>query len=269
MPLDTTIGFLGYGNMGQAILEGLIRTGVMRPAQATVYDVAPACCEAAIRLGVRVAASEAALAQDCDTLVLAVKPQMMAQALEAARPGVRPGLRVVSIAAGISIRFLQERLGPGVRVIRVMPNTPALVGVGAAGIALAADCTDVDRAVARVLFEAVGIAVFVAEKDLDAVTALSGSGPAYFFHMVECMTQAAVAEGLDMDTAARLATQTLLGAGTLLAGSGEAAATLRQKVTSKGGTTEAALRHLAEGGFPELIGGAIRAAAARSRELGA
>jgi pyrroline-5-carboxylate reductase len=269
MPLDTTIGFLGYGNMGQAILEGLVRKSVLRPDQASVYDVAPACLAAAERLGVRIAESEAALTAGCETLIAAVKPQGMAAALTAARPGVHSGMRAISIAAGVSIHFLQEHLGPGVRIIRVMPNTPALVGAGAAGIAFDSNCTDADRAVARTLFEAVGIAVFVEEHALDTVTALSGSGPAYFFHMVECLTQAAVAEGLDEATAAQLAAQTLLGAGLLLTQSGDSARVLREKVTSKGGTTEAALRHLGQGGFEALMAGAVHAASTRSRELGA
>ncbi|HNT89464.1 MAG TPA: pyrroline-5-carboxylate reductase, partial [Candidatus Hydrogenedentes bacterium] len=199
----------------------------------------------------------------------AVKPQIMNEALQEARKGVKPDILVISIAAGISIAFIRERLGDNVRIVRVMPNTPAMVNAGAAGIALGANCTGDDAAVARTIFEAVGVAEIVQEKDLDVVTALSGSGPAYFFYMVECLVNAAVNEGLREEQATRLAAQTLMGAGKLLASSGESAATLRERVTSKGGTTEAALRCMREERFADIVGKAVRAAAARSRELGA
>lgn len=267
--LQGIVGFLGYGNMGSAILEGLIEAGALTGKHAAVFDPDPDRRLAAESLGATVAANGQALAGMSDVLVLAVKPQVMNEALQEARKGVKSGTLVISIAAGISISFIRERLGDGVRIIRVMPNTPAMVNAGAAGIALGPNCTEDDAAVARTIFESIGIAEIVQEKDLDVVTALSGSGPAYFFYMVECLVNAAVNEGLSEEHATRLAAQTLMGAGKLLMQSGEAASVLRERVTSKGGTTEAALRTFREERFSEIVGKAVRAAAARSRELGA
>lgn len=268
MALSGTVGFLGFGNMGGAILRGLISTGTITADRAVVYDVLEDKRAAAIDLGVGVASSPQALAQACDTLVLAVKPQSMADALEQMKPGFSPKTLIVSIAAGISICYIQERLGADARVVRVMPNTPALVNAGAAGIAVSANCTEDDAATARTIFEAIGIAETMPEALIDAVTALSGSGPAYFFYMVECLVQAATAHGLDAEQATRLAAQTVLGAGRLMLESGEAPSVLRERVTSKGGTTAAALEAFRAGGFDRLIASGIDAAVARAKELG-
>jgi len=269
MSLQGCIGFLGHGNMGSAILEGLLSRGVIRADQAMAYDPDPERARAAEQLGATVAPSAEALAAAADTLILAVKPQIMDAALHGLAEVRKPTGLVVSIMAGISIARLQTRLGEGARIVRGMPNTPALVLSGAAGIALGPGCTDADAEAARQIFDAVGVTEMVDERDLDAVTALSGSGPAYFFYLVECLVNAAIAEGLAPEAASRLAAQTLYGAGVLLRESRESAATLRARVTSKGGTTEAALRRLHEGGFEALVREAVQAAAARSRELGA
>ncbi|MDQ1258005.1 MAG: pyrroline-5-carboxylate reductase [Candidatus Hydrogenedentes bacterium] len=263
-----TLGFLGYGNMGGAILRGLIGAGTLDPAHAAVFDVDADKCRDAAALGVAVSASPADLAARSDTLMLAVKPQTMNDALAQLKQGFRPDTLVVSIAAGISMSFLRARLVDAIRVVRVMPNTPALVGAGAAGIALSDNCTEADAETARTIFEAIGIAVMTPESSIDAVTALSGSGPAYFFYMTECLVRAAVAEGLSEEQATRLAAQTLLGAGKLLAESGEPAAVLRERVTSKGGTTAAALDAFRARDFSGVIEAGVAAAAARSRELG-
>ena len=268
MALSGTVGFLGFGNMGGAILRGLIGTGTITADRAVVYDVLEDKRAAAIDVGVGVASSPQALAQACDTLVLAVKPQSMAEALEQMRAGFSPKTLIVTIAAGISIGYIQERLGADARVVRVMPNTPALVNTGAAGIAVSGNCTEDDAATARTIFEAIGIAETMPEALIDAVTALSGSGPAYFFYMVECLVQAATAHGLDPDQATRLAAQTVLGAGRLMLESGEAPSVLRERVTSKGGTTAAALEAFRAGGFERLIAAGIDAAVARAKELG-
>ncbi len=268
MKLQGTIGFLGYGNMGSAILEGLIRQEVLTGNQAVIYDPEESRREAAVGVGAVVADSAEALAGQCDILVLAVKPQTMEAALKELGGALKPDALVISIAAGVSIGFLQQCLGAERRVIRVMPNTPALVQTGAAGLAPSENCTEADLAAAMTIFESIGIARQVAEKDIDVVTALSGSGPAYFFCLVECMVKAAVAEGLDETIATDLASQTLLGAGKLLDASEDSAAILREKVTSKGGTTEAALKSFCENGFDKVIAAGVSAAAARSRELG-
>ena len=269
MGIAGNLGFLGYGNMGSAILEGLIQQVVVSPKQVAIYDPAPERRIEAEKLGVAIAESAAGLAARTDVLVLAVKPQAMGAALKDLGDSLGADALVISIAAGISIAYLQERLGTDRRVIRVMPNTPALVKAGAAGFALSATCTEGDAQTARTIFESIGMADQVDEGDIDAVTALSGSGPAYFFYMVESLVKAAVAEGLNEAVATKLAGQTLLGAGMLLRASGDSAAILREKVTSKGGTTEAALRRFGEKGFEDVIAAGVHAAAERSRELGA
>jgi pyrroline-5-carboxylate reductase len=254
--------------MGSAILRGLIDTATMKPEQARVFDPDQARREEVSALGVACVDSPAQLGRDCDVLILAVKPQMMDQAVQALGPIDPAKTLFVSIAAGISIGHLQSLLGDKTRVVRVMPNTPALVRAGAAGIAPSPNCTDEDIERVRAIFESVGIVEQVTEQAMDIVTALSGSGPAYFFYLVECMTEAAVHAGLSPDQARRLAVQTLFGAGRLLAESGESAATLRERVTSKGGTTEAALKTLAALGFAEIVQAGVAAAATRSKELG-
>ncbi|HUW62849.1 MAG TPA: pyrroline-5-carboxylate reductase [Candidatus Bathyarchaeia archaeon] len=262
------VGFLGFGNMGSAIVQGLITTGTITPSAAIVYDLAEGRRAAAANLDVRVAESPRALAEASDVLLLAVKPQNMAEALDQIRPGLKAGTLVISIAAGISIGYIQSRLGRDVRVVRVMPNTPALVRAGAAGIAMADNCTESDKSVARAIFGAIGIAEFVSEDMMDTVTALSGSGPAYFFYVVELLVRAAQAHGLEPDKATRLAAQTLFGAGQLLKESSEGPSVLRERVTSKGGTTAAALEAFRAGGFEKLIAAGVDAAVARSKELG-
>ena len=266
--LAGTLGFLGFGNMGSAILKGLLDTGAITADRVVVYDVAEGPCAAARGLHARVAASAAELAASSDTLILAVKPQTMAEALDELKPALAPKTLMISIAAGISIGYLQNRLGRDMRVVRVMPNTPALVKTGAAGMALGATCTQDDAATARTIFEAVGMVEMFPEALIDAVTALSGSGPAYFFLMVECLVQAAVDLGMDTGSATHLAAQTMLGAARLLQESGESPSVLRERVTSKGGTTAAALEVFRTEKFSEIVKAAVAAAAARSKELG-
>lgn len=261
-------GFLGYGNMGEAILSGLLDKGMVDPEKVMVYDPAPARMAAAKARGVMCADSAVELARACDTLLLAVKPQSLDEALTPLLGVVRPDVRVISIMAGISIAALRGRLGGEARIMRVMPNTPALVGAGAAALACCETCCPEDVETGKAFFNAVGIVEVVPEACMDAVTALSGSGPAYFFYLTECLVKAAVAEGLPEDLAARLAGQTLMGAGKLLVSSGKDAATLREQVTSKGGTTFAALEAFRARDLEGVVRAAVGAAAARSRELG-
>lgn len=267
MGIDATVGFLGFGNMGYAILRGLIAQGALRPERACVYDVNALRREQAAELGVRFAESPEDLWTSAEVVLLAVKPQNMAAALEPLVKGGDTDHLVVSIAAGITTTYLHGLLGPEARIARVMPNTPALVGAGAAGIALGTHCTERDGAIAAAIFEAVGVAVTVDESQIDMVTALSGSGPAYFFYFVECLVKAAKAQGLPEAVATQLAAQTLLGAGKLLAESGEPARDLREKVTSKGGTTAAALLVFEDGGLADLVAEAVAAARTRAQQL--
>lgn len=268
MSIHGTLGFLGYGNMGSAILEGLLSKHVINISHSVIYDPEEERQAAALRLGVDLAESPAELAKRSDILLLAVKPQTMENALEQLRENLRPESLLISIAAGLNMAWFQKRLGEGIRIARVMPNTPALVQAGASGLSFSPNCTDADRLLVKTIFEAIGVAEIVPESAIDAVTAISGSGPAYFFLLVECLVKAGVAEGLEEGLARRLAAQTLFGAGALLKTSGETPGVLRAKVTSKGGTTEAAVNHFQANGLEALVAGAVRAAAARSKELG-
>jgi pyrroline-5-carboxylate reductase len=266
--VQKTLGFMGFGNMGMAIAGGLLEKGTLASRQVIIYDLDETKRDAAEQMGIGVAESPEQLAQACDILILATKPQGIPDALEQIKSALTPKVLVVSICAGVSIGFFQKTLGEDFRVVRVMPNTPALVSEGAAGIALSANCSETDGELARAIFESIGLVELVPEEAIDAVTALSGSGPAYFFYMVECLVKAATHEGLDKDQATRLAAQTLLGAGRLLMESGESAGVLRDRVTSRGGTTAAALQAFMEHGFEAIIQTGVAAAAARSKALG-
>ncbi len=266
--LDGRYGFLGYGNMGEAILGGVLDKGLLTNSMVCVYDPVPARMAAAAGRGVVCAGSPAELVANCDTLFLAVKPQQLDDAL-APVAGLAPSdIRVISIMAGVSIAALRERFGGNARILRVMPNTPALVGAGAAALAPSDTCSPEDIEAGKAFFSAVGIVEVVPESCMDAVTALSGSGPAYFFYLTECLVKAAVAEGLPEPLAERLAGMTLAGAGQLLRSSNKTPAALREQVTSKGGTTFAALETLRAREFEAVIRQAVHAAAVRSRELG-
>lgn len=268
MSMNGIYGFLGYGNMGEAIVSGLISRNVVRPEQVLVHDLVPARMEAARQVGVQCAESPGALAERCDMLLLAVKPQQMDDALAPVLDKIRPDSCILSIMAGVSIAALQKRFGVQAHIIRVMPNTPALVGAGVAGLAHSDACTQEDIDVGCAFFSAVGIVEVVPESFLDAVTALSGSGPAYFFYLTECLIKGACAEGLPEPLARRFAAHTLMGAGKLLVESGATPDALRERVTSKGGTTFAALETMRSGRFEETVVAAVHAATARSRELG-
>ncbi len=268
MSLPGVVGFLGYGNMGQAIAGGLARAGAVTGSQIAAFDVDASKTKLAVSLGGRAAASAAELAAMADILLLAPKPQDMRAALQSLSGGLRREALVISIAAGVSIGFIQDMLGAAARIVRAMPNTPAMVGAGATAFARSETCTAQDCAMARAIFEAVGIAEEVPESLLDAVTALSGSGPAYYFALVEAQTRAGVALGLPEAQAGRLAGQTLYGAGRLLHESGESATVLREGVTSKGGTTAAALAVFGSRGLDAIVDAGMAAAAKRSKELG-
>lgn len=259
--------FLGGGNMADAIIAGLLAAG---HDAARILVVEPDAARADAlknRYGVTVAAPGTPLQVEAVT-VLAVKPQVAAEALAATR--VPAGALLVSIAAGLSCDWLRGQLPAGVRVARCMPNTPARLGAGVTGIWADADIDDAARAQIDYLLSAAGATVWLeSEAQIDAVTALSGSGPAYVFALGEAMASAGQQLGLPADTAEKLARQTLIGAGRLLAGDTATAGELRARVTSAGGTTAAALAELETGGLEALIARAMGAAAARARELSA
>jgi pyrroline-5-carboxylate reductase len=218
-------------------------------------------------LGIRATADNAEAVSGADVVLLAVKPQVFGSALPGVSAALPTGALVVSIAAGVPTTVIERALPAGARVVRTMPNTPALVGAGATAIAGGAAATDDDLELAETLFRSVGICVRVREEQLDAVTGLSGSGPAYVFAMIEALRDAGVREGLEENTALLLASQTVFGAGRLLVEQNESPETLRERVTSPGGTTRAGLDALESSGFADVLAGAVRAATRRSVEL--
>jgi pyrroline-5-carboxylate reductase len=263
------LSVLGAGNMGRALIGGLLRRG-MRAEQIAVGESQETARTTLSReLGIAATADNAAAIRKADLVVLAVKPQDAGTVLAPLAAQLQQRRTVVlSVAAGVRIQALQAWCGPGVPVIRAMPNRPALVGAGATGLFAPPEVDDSLRMMAAQIMQSVGEVVWVATEDaLDVVTALSGSGPAYFFLLAEAMARAGVDLGLPVDTARRLSIATLHGAGLLAQGSDGDLARLRAEVTSKGGTTEAALRTLQAAGFEELIGRAVAAAARRGREL--
>ncbi|MFI4869448.1 MAG: pyrroline-5-carboxylate reductase [Steroidobacterales bacterium] len=262
------IAFIGGGNMARALIAGLLRQAV--PAHR--IRVGEPLAEARVALqrewAVAASADNADAVRGADLVVLAVKPQQAGSALRALRAALLEHRPVVlSIAAGLRIADLARACPPGIAVMRAMPNRPALLGAGVTGLYAPPSVTAAQRAIAELVGAAAGRAVWLrTEAELDIVTALSGSGPAYFFLLAEQMAQAAQSLGLEHDTAALLAAETLHGAG-LLAHQGTPLAEQRAAVTSRGGTTEAALRVLHEGGFDALVARALQAASARSVEL--
>lgn len=272
-PGDVTIAFLGGGNMARALISGLLRHGAA-PASLAVGEPQEATRDALVRdFGVRACADNAAAVHDANVIVLAVKPQEAAGVLRALAPGFasQPPAQsrlLLSVAAGLRAADLARWCDGRIAVVRAMPNRPALIGAGATGLYADAAVTAAQRALAQRVMDATGCVIWVAsEAQLDAVTALSGSGPAYFFLLAELMAAAAVREGLDAQVANRLAARTLYGAGQLAAADDADLARLRNEVTSRGGTTFAALEVLRAARFDELVAHAVAAAAARSREL--
>lgn len=256
------IAFIGAGNMGEAILSRLYRQHGCVVCEANEER------RAKLKKKYRcvLAESPADAAASADVVVLAVKPQDLAVVLEAVRPAVARQL-FLSIAAGVTTRFIEKALGGKARVVRSMPNLPAMIGEGISALARGRLATEKDIAAARGILQAVGDTVVVPEKMIDAVTAVSGSGPAYVFLFVECMMKAARKLGLKEAQAQRLVYQTLLGSAHMLAQSQDSAVVLRQKVTSKGGTTQAATDVFMQRDIMSVFSSALEAARDRAREL--
>lgn len=262
------ITFVGGGNMAAAMIGGLLQKGHAASDLSVVEIVPAARARLAERFGVRVLDRIGTEALDCDAMVLAVKPQDMRKALEPLG-ALLGGQLVISIAAGIRLSDASRWLGGYARLVRAMPNTPALIGAGIAGLYALPTVSAEERARAEAVLGAVGATVWLDDEALlDPVTALSGSGPAYVFYFIEALEQAGIALGLHAEVARKLAIHTLLGAAKLAASSDDPPAVLRERVTSKGGTTEAALRVFAAEGVAERIGRAVHAASSRGAELG-
>jgi pyrroline-5-carboxylate reductase len=263
------IAFVGAGNMATSIVGGLIESG--HPAgHISAADPVPGSLERLRELGpINVHDDNAAAAAGADVIIMAVKPQVMADATESVAEAVRNNNAVViSIAAGVTIDSMLARLGPDAAIVRCMPNTPALLQCGASGLFANDNCSSEQRHFADLILSAVGITCWVSsEEELDAITALSGSGPAYFFLFMEAMIDAGTALGLDREIATTLALQTGLGAARMALESDVDLNELRRRVTSPGGTTERAVQSFEQDSLREIVAAAMRAAADRAAEM--
>lgn len=267
--LDKRIAFIGAGNMGEALIKGLLGAGRVRAEQLIAADVrADRLAAIRERYHIETLADNRKAANKAQILLLAVKPQVMDHLLLELRGAVSEDHLVLSIAAGIRTAFIEARLSPTTRVVRIMPNTPALVLAGASAIASGQHARPEDLEIARQILEAVGRVVHVEEGLMDAVTGLSGSGPAYIFVVIEALSDAGVRMGLSREVAMLLAAQTVLGAARMVLETGDHPARLRDTVTSPGGTTLAGLHVLEQAGLRGTLMAAVEAATRRSQELG-
>lgn len=261
------LGVIGCGKMGSALLGGILKAELCQASDVSVYDAYEAAVSSTTdQFGVVAADSNSAVVEASDVILLCVKPQTFDEMLS--EISGTSGKLLISIAAGVKIDTIATKTANRHRVIRVMPNTPSLVGMGASALAPGPSANEEDISLAESLLGSVGYVCRVEEKEIDAVTALSGSGPAYIFLMIESMVQAGIAQGLPPDIAHHLAVETVAGAAELVKQTGESPAQLRENVTSPNGTTFAALESFRENHFSDIVRKAMDAAHARSIELG-
>ena len=273
---DKKIGFVGAGNMGRALIKGILKKGLVESQDIIVSDLDKDKLRVISELGVTIARDNKGVVAESDIIILAIKPKDMGkvlkeisgplQGLSSPASGKFPKL-LISIAAGITTGYIEERLGKDVAVVRVMPNTPALIGEGITAISRGRFAGDEEERITEGIFRGVGETVKVKEELMDAVTALSGSGPAYVFAVMEGLVEAGVKEGLSPDLAQRLVNQTVLGAVRTAMETGESLSALREMVTSPGGTTEAALKVFKEKGLERILAEGVKAAVKRAKEL--
>ncbi len=269
MSAQLTVGFLGAGKMATALAKGFIRAGLISAKQTIASDPSQtARAGFAKAVGAKTTPANQAVVKFAKVLVLAVKPDQVAGALADIREQFTREHLLVSIAAGVPLAKLEAGLGAGARLIRMMPNTPALVGASATAFALGKSASPADGALAQRLFAAVGISFQVKEALLDAVTGLSGSGPAYGYLFIEGLSDGGVAAGLPRDVATRLAAQTVLGSAKMVLETGLHPGALKDMVTSPGGTTIEGVHELEKGKLRGTLISAVRAAAEKSRKLG-
>jgi pyrroline-5-carboxylate reductase len=255
--------------MASALAKGIVSSGFADVGSIIASDPHPAARQAfSQQSGARVVESNIEVVRSSDVVVLAVKPQNASDVLSEIRAEIKPRHLLISIAAGVPLKTLCGFLGSGTRLVRVMPNTPCLVGAGAAAFALGGGATAADGELVRRLLTTVGLAFELPEALLDAVTGLSGSGPAYVYQVIEALSDGGVLVGLTRDVATKLAAQTVLGAAQMVLQTGQAPAVLKDAVASPGGTTIAGLHALESGGLRAALMNAVRAATLRSRELG-
>lgn len=269
MAIDRKIAFLGGGNMAEALMKGLIAAGAAKPDQILVMDISFERLEYLKKTyGIMPQKSNLEAARGAGVVILCVKPQVIEKVLGEISPVIDENRLAISIAAGIAIDKLEKALSGKPRVVRVMPNAPALVLAGAAALAGGKNATSDDLALAQSIFNSVGRAVIVEEKLMDAVTGLSGSGPAYVFTIIDALSDAGVKAGLPRPLALELAAQTVYGAAKMVLETKEHPAKLRDMVTSPGGTTIEGLHALEKGKLRGVLMNAVEAATAKSKELG-
>ncbi len=263
------LGFIGAGNMAGALIRGLIKSGLYKPEELAASDTDRARLKSLSEAtGIRGMDSNISLVRESTAVVLAVKPQVLDSVIEEIRGEVRDDHLLISIAAGIPLGFISRALGREAAMVRVMPNTPALVGRGLSALAPGGGASKEQVEIVRAVFRAVGETVVVDESKMNAVTAVSGSGPGYVFRIMEAMAAGAEELGFGAEDAAKLVIQTFLGGAHLAAESGKELGELRRMVTSPGGTTEAGLSVLDRSGIREIMRETLAAAANRARELG-
>lgn len=262
------IGFYGTGNMGRAMIQGIVAAKLCAPADIYINDLNPAATADLSEEFDVTATDQKTIAATCDLIILAVKPGVVPQVLAANRDTLRADCLVVSIAAGVSLAALAEPLPAGRKIVRVMPNTPALVGAGMSALSFNEAVTDGDKEQVLQIFRSFGKAEVVPEGLMDAVTGVSGSSPAYVYLFIEALADGAVAEGMPRDLAYTFAAQSVLGAAKMVLETGEHPGVLKDRVTSPGGTTIEAVASLEENGFRAAACEAVRVATRKSAALG-
>ncbi|MCC2641780.1 MAG: proC [Nitrospira sp.] len=269
MPAGKDIAFIGGGHMSEALIAGLSRQKLLTPERVTVSDPQASRRELlASRFGVITVADNENAANKADIIVLCVEPQILDEVLDQLRPVMQAHPLIISVAAGYPLSRIETHVKPATRLVRAMPNTPATIGEGATALSFVPGLSAEDHHMARSLFESVGKVVVVEERLMDAVTGLSGSGPAYVFAMIEALADGGVLMGLPRTTSQLLAAQTLAGAARMVLEQGEHPAVLKDRVASPGGTTIAGLRRLEEGKLRATLMAAVEAATRRSQDLG-
>ena len=264
-----TIGFIGAGNMAEALIRGLVRGNHVPAGRVSASGPRrERLDQLAQSYGIGVGVDNREIARNAGVVVLSIKPQILDKVLREIGEHLQPGTLIVSVAAGVSTEAIESMVAQGVRVVRAMPNTPALVGAGATAIAPGKHASDADLATAKAMFDAVGITVVLEETHLDAVTGLSGSGPAYIFLVLEALADAGVKMGLSRRNAQLLAAQTVMGSAKMLLETNEHPGRLKDMVTSPGGTAIAGLHTLEQGGLRTTLINAVETATKRAKELG-
>ena len=269
MKKKKVIGFIGTGNMGEALIAGLLKAKFTTPEQVMAFDADGERLRfIQKKYRIKKASDNNHLSSQCDPLLLCVKPQSMKEVIEEMADSLDPSKLLISIAAGVPLYAIETYARKQLRLIRVMPNINVLVQEGASAIAPGNLATDEDLKLAKGIFDCVGRSIIIHEPLMDAVTGLSGSGPAYVFLIIEALTDAGVHLGMTRAQALTLVAQTVMGSVKLLSGTGEHPALLREKVTSPGGTTAAGLYKLEEGGLRKILIDAVIAATQKSKDLG-